>query len=488
MWTQSSRPGLCASLALTLTLGATALAPAGDAHASGLLVARFGGEHGHPTTYNLTAMYYNPAGLSLLGGTRLMLDGTFAWRSFTFNRDPAGIDNVLADPNVGTGTPAGAGVEANSGEASLFNVLANPFIGFATDFGVEGLGVGLAFYVPIGGVTNFDKVDDNPDFPGAEDGPARWWVIEGTLRAMYFTAAVAYRIEDARLSVGAGFNLVLSQMDTIRARNSDGTDHLTSNGQLLEGRALIDVSGLDVSLSAGLIWEPIDHLYIGLSYQSQPGFGTTRMTGDTTLVLGAGPVDEVAPTPSEFFNAWPDVIRAGVRYGEPGCWEVRLFGELARWSKLYEQCLLNTTIADRSCRGNPPPGKIVLIPRRWEDAVGVRVGGSWWASEDAELVLGLGYDGNAVPDKTIDPALYDTEKYTIALGGRFALSDNLNLSVTYTQVIYPDRTVAARTHQPGATTGDIESLGFTEPERSPDAAGTYKHAIGVLDVSVEATF
>lgn len=470
-----------AAAILTLTQASTV-------QASGLLVARFGGEHGHPTTYNLSALYYNPAGLSLLGGTRLMIDGTFAWRSFAFTRDPGGIDNVLADKDVGTGTPAGDGVRANSGRAELFNLLVNPFVAFATDFGVDGLGVGIGFYVPMGGQTSFDKVGEVEGYPGSVDGPARWWVMEGTLRALYTTAAVSYRIPDARLSLGIGANLVISQMDTIRARNSDGTDHLVSNGSLLEGRALIDVSGLDVSLSAGLIWEPIENLFIGLSYQSQPGFGTSRMTGDTTLVFGAGPVDNVTPTPSEFFNAWPDVFRAGVRYGEPSCWEVRLFGEVARWSKMYEQCLLNTDVPDRSCRGNPPPGKIVLLPRRWEDAIGVRLGGSWWASQDVELLLGLGYDGNAVPDKTIDPALYDAEKMTLSLGGRFALSDSLHLNVTYTQVFYAQRTVSPRDHLEGATTGDIASLGFTEPERGPDGAGTYDHAIGVLDVSVEATF
>ena len=39
-----------------------------------------------------------------------------------------------------------------------------------------------------------------------------------------------------------------------------------------------------------------------------------------------------------------------------------------------------------------------------------------------------------------------------------------------------------------STTGDIASLGFSAPERDPDAAGKYEHAIGVLDVSVEARF
>ena len=470
-----------------LTCLALALA-ASPAAASGLLSVRFGGEHGHATTDSPTAIYFNPAGLSLLGGTRLMLDGTFAWRSFVYERDPAGIDNVLVDPEVGTGTPAGSGVAANSGRAELFNILATPFFAVATDFGVEGLGAGLGFYVPFGGSSSFDTVAPSDEYPGAVDGPQRWWAIDGTLRALYVTGAASYRIPGIRLSIGAGVNLVLSQMDTLRARNSDGTDHMVSNGVLLEGRALVEVSGVDVSLSAGLVWEPIDKLYLGLSYQSQPGFGTTKMTGDTTLVFGAVPSDAVEPTPSEFYQAWPDVIRFGARYTEPRAWEVRLFGEYARWSVVYEQCLLNSTVSPRSCRGDPPPGKIVLVPRRWDDAFGIRAGGSYWLNDAVELYLGAGYDGNAIPDETIDPGIYDNDKVSVALGGRFELLEELILSVTYTQLFYPERTRAPREHLPGATVGDIEGLGFTAPERDPDAAGTYNLNLGVLDVSLEARF
>ena len=40
------------------------LALTASAQASGFGTARFGGEHGHPTTDNPTAIYYNPAGLA----------------------------------------------------------------------------------------------------------------------------------------------------------------------------------------------------------------------------------------------------------------------------------------------------------------------------------------------------------------------------------------------------------------------------------------
>lgn len=473
-----------------------AIAPV-PALASGFLVARFGGEHGHPTTDNPTAIYYNPAGLSLLGGTRLFVDGALAWRSLTFNRDPGGIDNLLEDGEGGAGTPVGDGVAANSGEASLFNVLGNPFFGVATDFGVKGLGVGLAFYVPFGGSTVFDDAASSDLYPGAIDGPARWWVIEGTIRSMYLSTALSYRFEDARLSIGAGFNLILSQMNTVRARNADGSDHLVSGGRLQEGRGLIDASGVHASFSLGVIWEPIDHLLIGASYQAQPGLGNMVLdSGEMTLILGGGPTDDIQPIDVEVHQQLPDVLRVGARYGAPRAWEVRLFGEYARWSVLTDHCILDRSNPARRCSLTDPIGKVIIIPRKWKDAFGVRAGGSWWPSENVELYLGAGYDGNAVPDAFIDPALYDAPKGSIALGVKLDLiEDSLILSASYTQIIYGQRVIAPRGRVPvdpndpdGATMSDISDLGVSEDVRQPDAAGTYDTAIGLLDVNLEYRF
>src|SRR5690606_41508603 len=51
-----------------------------SAEASGFAAARFGGEHGHPTTDNATAIYYNPAGIALSKGTHVFVDATMALR------------------------------------------------------------------------------------------------------------------------------------------------------------------------------------------------------------------------------------------------------------------------------------------------------------------------------------------------------------------------------------------------------------------------
>ena len=66
------------------------------------------------------------------------------------------------------------------------------------------------------------------------------------------------------------------------------------------------------------------------------------------------------------------------------------------------------------------------------------------------------------------------------------LDDKLDLMLSYTQTIYPDRDIAPRGRVPrdpndpdGPTWTDIESIGLDDGERVPDAAGLYEHSIGM---------
>lgn len=475
-----------------LMMAATAVGTllATPALATGLLAARFGGEHGHPTTDNPTAIYYNPAGLALGKGTRLFVDASLAFRWYTYNRPADAISfrlpNGPGEPRstVG-GTPEGDGVLANSGEATLNNVLASPFIGVASDFGVEGLGVGLAFYAPIGGQSKWDTKKDLPGLPGAVDGPQRWWVMEGSIRSLYFSAGGAYYIKPARLSIGVGLNMVKSEVFTVRARNADGSDDLisrTTNAQgdeygdrLKEGRGLVDLSSWDFSLGVGLIYEPIDKMYIGLSYQSQPGFGENTLSGKATTILAQGASDV---KDAEAVQAMPDVIRAGWRWRQADN-EYRVFADYARWSVFKDQCI--RTKGANDCG-------LTNVPRNWEDAFGVRAGYSRFFSQDfVEAYIGAGFDQNAIPDETLEPALFDSDKVSIALGAKLRmLDDAFRVAATWTQVIYFDRETDAWKRRPDGT---LETRGTPfEKAQNPNSAGKYSQGIGVFNLNVEYAF
>ena len=176
-----------------------------QAQAAGIAVARFGGEHGHPTTDNPTAIYYNPAGLALGNGTHIYIDGTLAIRNATFLRPESAIGTYSINGVEETLTTDGA-VAANSGEATLSNIGAIPFIGVTSDFGTDWMAAGLAFYAPFGGSSSWDKntaFEGDEMYPGAVDGPQRWFSIDGTIRSIYLTAATAFHIKEADLSLGS---------------------------------------------------------------------------------------------------------------------------------------------------------------------------------------------------------------------------------------------------------------------------------------------
>jgi long-chain fatty acid transport protein len=461
---------------------------ASSADAGGFASARFGGEHGNPTTDNATAIYYNPAGLALGSGTRIFVEGLIAYRNASYKRPEGAIDH-LADGVAGTPT---ADASTNAGTGKLSNIITSPFVGVVTDFGVKNLGVGFAVFAPFGGQASWDKNDqykDSVEYPGAVDGVQRWATMDGTIKEVYGSLGVAYRLPGPRISFGITASVISESVNTVRARVGNGTDDLVdSGGGIQEGRSHIDVSGITFGAGAGIMWEAIDDLHIGVSYQSQPGFGETTQNGDLNQKLGAA---AAGTSELDFLQELPDVTRFGVRYKAKPNLELRFSADFTRWSVLEKQCLVDANDPNANCaldsNGGIVPGVssgvIVSIPRYWEDTYGARVGASYWLSDSTELAGGLSYDSSAVPDKSIDPTFIDMDKMIATFGGRFRLNENLQLNASYTHVYYFTRKVDVRERDAMG-----EGIGFTGVSKVPDHGGTYKQMIGLLNLGVEYQF
>lgn len=450
--------------------------------ASGYAVSRFGGEHGTPVSTNPSVIYYNPAGLAFSAGHRLMIDANLAFRHATYQR---------AEDAISTQPASDLDIAANTGTGTVDNFLVSPFIGFATDFGTDiPLSIGVGFFAPFGGQSDWELTDEVEGAPGAVDGPQRWYVTEGTIRSLAASLGVAYKIESIRLSFGLSGTLYLSSIDTIRARNSDGTDRLvTESGRLQEGRSWLEASSTDIGLGAGVMWEPVeDTLWVGASYQSQPGFGEMKMEGTLLNLLGSGAPDEGDIVVTQ---GLPDIFRLGVRYRPMDDLELRLFGDFTRWSKLEGNCIVDASVTDvdtvcevdangAQVNDTDETDRIVQnILRRWDDTFGARLGASYWLLErDLELIAGAGYDGNAVPDQVLEPALQDYTKVTFSLGAKYQFTDWFAFSLTGIEVLYFERDTR------GVTTAE----GFASPSNQPSSAGVYNQNIFLINTGLEFTF
>jgi long-chain fatty acid transport protein len=457
----------------TSTLAAFALVQfgwVGPAFAGAFATARYTGEHGHPVTDNATSIYWNPGAMTRGSGTRGLFDLNIALRRVTYFHQLTPTDDQ----------PPG-GEEANAGRAEALNVFGAPTLGMIAKFG-DNFAVGGLIHGPFGGMVQFSQSEQwegNTQFPGAVDGPGRWHSITGAIASVYISGGAAYKFAD-ELSIGLALNLIRSSVETLIARNANGSNDLAS-----EGRAALNVSGWQWSFAAGVMSELVrDQLWFGLSYQAQPNIsgGMVLEGKQRTYFQPGSPPNEID---ANLHQTYPDIWRAGLAYRPQPLLELRLFGAFERWSVLTDQCV---TEADKNCElddnGATIPGtdsNVVLNARRnFKDTIGVRVGGSFWTDKDrgTEIFGGLGYDGNAVPDETLEPSLPDSERIAGSVGARFALSKSAYLAGSYTHMHYIGRDNIGKS--------TLTQLGGQS--RFPDAGGVYNSWIGIFNANVEYTF
>lgn len=432
--------------------------------AAAFATARFGAEHGNPVESNPTALYYNPGAIGFSEGTHLYGDVSVAFRRMTWEHSKSRGD--VAEP---------AGAEgANYGKATLFNVFAGPALGATTKIGDLALGAGL--FVPFGGRAKWDrneKFANSADFPYAVDGVQRWHGITGALTFLYLTAGAAYKI--GPLSIGASGNFILSSVNSSQAKTFATGD----NDMTQEIRSEIDVKGKHGSFALGVLFEAIEKkLWIGASYQAQPGLGEMKLKGTLTASDRTGS----RPDAIDLYQSLPEIIRFGARFRPSDDLELRLFGDFTRWSRMVAQCI---ALEDRPCGvkrdGSPGAGTgtVANLYRGWSDTVGIRAGVSKWFTPKTEIMAGAGFETAAVPDATLDPTLFDSTVISGALGGRLEIIEKLWVALTYTHLQYLART----------NSGSILDDPTVHPTtKRVNGNGTYSSFVGVVNLNVEKQF
>lgn len=473
-------------------LGCTAFVGAErEANAAGYLVARFGSDHGTPAMPNNFAMYFNPAAMSGMKGTQLTGDLSALLRFVSYTREQTALSPSAANSGL-TGNQSY--VNSNTGNNKIVNVLALPFLGISSDFGSKWFRAGYSLYVPFGGLAKWNQKDEVTGSPGSNDGPQRWHNISGQILTIYNTLAASVKIGDTGLAIGANFSPIIHNVSTVRARNLDGSDDTVGlGGELVEGRSLINAWSLNFGAAFGLYYASKDEsARIGLSYTSQPGFGTTRISGTLKQTLGAGPEGE--STKIDLLNAYPDIIRLGGAIRVHPKVEVRSDIEYARWSTFDKQCVvkrgtdcnLDQYGADKS---GAAANVILNIPREFKDTVLWRMGPAWFVSDRTELFGSFGVGTPAVPKKTIDASTIDALTLYFTAGARVAVSKKVAVGVSYNHIYFATVNTNGESGQNRYRSPDANGK-LTTPNvsTSPSADGTFNSTVAMLNANINYTF
>lgn len=401
------------------------------------------------TADDLTALAYNPAGLALADGARLLLDGTLTWNEVRFRRRETPYRRCTPDAVTGemrcadgqtqdtvplSRQPDDGAVHSSTGAFPA------AFLGAAYGIPLSGgkhtLAIAAGFYAPpaLGRYVypspdysegNFDPETGTFKVDPRIAAPQRYNLISSDIFVAYPSIAVAYRHADW-LSLGATFQYVMFSIDETIALTDAipalyqanpaekpgcdvtvpltcGPDRMREEDPAYDSTVRLQATGGATFTGVfGFLVKPHERVRIGGSYR--PGF---RVGADGKVSfqpsrlaqrLGVVVEGDAATLKLDF----PHQARLGVAVSVLEGLDVEVDGTYEGWSSLDKY-----TITPRNVRisalGSVTELQPIVITKHWVDAWSVRLGAEYKLPLALPWKLGIRlragalYESSAVP-------------------------------------------------------------------------------------------
>jgi long-chain fatty acid transport protein len=364
------------SLALTTLAGAATVAStavADGGYYGGALGARAAGRSGAfvARADDPTAVAYNPAGLTTIGGTAIIVGNRFSYAHFAYTR-AATVDWGQA-PDEMTPGPLVSFAEVRNGKP--WQAL-EPVIAASSNFGLRDWAFALgAFALPGTSVMDFPR-----------DGGQRYMMRAREAIILDYAASAAWKFHDL-FGVGVSLHwIAVPRLDYSLV--IDGSPFAkTANPVSSPLDMVASTTGSDpftFNATVGAWYRPRPFLQIGVAGQVIPTNIETKSTLTVTPInippedivitrnsLPANDVSVILPLPL--------MARAGVRYrglaGAREMFDVELDVEYETWSRV-NQFRVDTRGLEAEFRGGAPePLGTIVVDKRWRDTVAVKLGG-----------------------------------------------------------------------------------------------------------------
>lgn len=341
---------------------------------------------------DLSATWFNPAGLAHLEGGAVLVDATFVGQSIDYTRIDSGGNPQPTVSNEASGIPI-------------------PSMGYARPLGKQAV-LAVGVWAPFAGLAKF-----------AEDGPQRYSNIDLSSSIMAtLGVGVAVRIGD-NLRLGATLqDHVVALETTVMLSGCPGQTTCAPEDPDFDSLNRIDQNSyLNPSGSLGAQLDLSKKLTVGASFQLP------------VFVRGQGKLNTRLPSSGFFDGAsvegdradvafdLPASIRAGLEL-RPGRWRIELATTIELWSQHDEMTIepKNVRIVNAAGVGTYELGKMT-VPRNFDDTVAVHLGLEGQPSKTLPLTVRLGYlfETGAPPDAYLSVLTVDGQKHLVALGGGY---------------------------------------------------------------------
>lgn len=315
-----------------------------------------------------STVYFNPAGMTMLPSTQVMLGSELSLPYTNFSPNSSNTISGNNGGNAGVLSPALGGY-------FVYNASQN----FKVGFGVTTPYAGALYY------TNH--------------WVGRYVVQQMELLTININPAIAYRAADW-VSIGAGFSYEYASLYQTNALR------LTS---LLDGQAAVNLGNFAPGFNLGVLFTPQEATKIGIAYRTQivhhltgsVDFAniSTTPTAQTRLVMPANFIASLSQDISDTFT---------------------LLGELgwANWSSMR-----NTVLT--------VDGYSAVTPLNWNDTFRIGFGGQFRALDPLILQAGLSYDSSPTTKSRRTPNLPMDRQIRLGAGIEYYMQPSVTLGLSY---------------------------------------------------------
>ena len=328
---------------------------------------------------DLSAIYFNPAGLAYQKGTQVYVGATLIMPKTSFY----GPDQLNTNQ-----------------ETKMVSQTFNPINVYAsiqiTDDLVAGVGV------------------NNPYGLGTEwpaDWAGKFISTKVDLQTFFFSPTLAYKLSD-KLSFGAGMNYVTGKVTLKRVLSDPFDPH---------PNVTVDANGTGIGWNAGAMYKASSDLSIGVSYRSQLKIDAngTATFDPLRSVYPAGDVSSSLTLPATGF--------LGVSYSPMKDLTLEADYQFVGWSSYKELAL--TFKKDNS---------VSVSPKDYEDTYIIRVGGEYTMG-DWQFRAGYLYDHSPAPTIYVEPLLPDANRNEVSAGLGYKLARDVSIDLAYMFIKFDQR-------------------------------------------------
>ena len=351
---------------------------------------------------DLSAVHYNPAGMTLLSGTRMQATGTWV----AVNLDYESRDGSVTE----NGRLKGQTIPA----------------GFITHQINDSLWAGLGLTVPYGMGTEFDE-----NWGGMDRG------TESMILTFDINPNLAWKVND-KLSVGGGISLQYAKAEL--GFGFDVPSFKTAAHANVKGDSW--AWGWNV----GMMFQPVETVRVGLAYRSHIAHNAD---GHTTLdINGMGSLT----SDMKVRIKTPDTITLSATWEATDA--LRLSGT-ARWSKWSNFRTLDVQNLDFN---GTPYAKFANVPveNNWDDTWFFSVGADYKLNGQWTVRGGVAYDQGPVENQYRMAVIPDTDRVWFSGGASYKYTDNLtfDFGATYIKGVGDKELVSANEK----ASGEFKSL------------------------------